>query len=83
MPELDFGLHSWPGYPAPVVASAVRRAAESAGGAGVGSVRVIEMSPFAAEVNVTVARNVSGVVTRAVECALERLRDPSLTRAAS
>jgi hypothetical protein len=81
VPELDFELHAWPGYPSPVVASAVRHAAESAGGgAGVGAVRVTAKSPFAARVRVGVAANVSGVVARAVEAALERLRDPGHSR---
>jgi hypothetical protein len=80
MPELDFDLHTWPGYPAPAVASAVRHAAESAGGAGVSAVRVVAKSPFAARVSVGVAANASGVVARAVEARLERLRDPRLPR---
>ena len=81
MPELDFDLHTWPGYPAPAVAGAVRHAAESAvGGAGVGAVRVVAKSPFAARVSVGVAANVSGVVARAVEARLERLREPGRSR---
>jgi hypothetical protein len=81
MPELDFDLHTWPGYPAPAVASAVRHAAESAGGgARVGAVRVVAKSPFAARVSVGVAANVSGVVGRAVEARLERLREPGQLR---
>ena len=81
MPELDFDLHTWPGYPAPAVAGAVRHAAESAGGgAGVGAVRVVAKSPFAARVSVGVAANVSGVVARAVEARLERLREPGQSR---
>ncbi|MDP9260055.1 MAG: hypothetical protein M3Q31_26365 [Actinomycetota bacterium] len=84
MPELDFDLHAWPGYPAPAVASAVRHAAEAAGGrAGVGAVRVTAKGPFAARVSVGVAANVSGVVARAIEAALGRLRDPGRPRVAS
>jgi hypothetical protein len=30
MPQFDFDLHTWPGYPTPAIASAVRHAAESA-----------------------------------------------------
>jgi hypothetical protein len=83
MPELAFELHAWPGYPAPVVASAVRHAAECAGGgARVGAVRVVPQSPFASRVSVGVAANSSGVVARAVEAALERLRDPGRPRVA-
>jgi hypothetical protein len=77
MPELEFELHSWPGHPAPAVASAVRHAALSAGaGAGVVGVRVAAEGPFAARVRVGVTANLSGVVAREVEATLERLRDP-------
>ena len=79
--ELTFGLHAWPGHPAAVVKSTVMQAAESAaGGHGIGAVHVKPLSPYAAYVNVQVAPNVSGRVTRAVESALGRLRDPTLRR---
>jgi hypothetical protein len=81
MPELTFGLHAWPGHPAAVVKSAVMHAVESAaGGHGIGAVHVKPVSPYAAYVKVQVAPNVSGAVTRAVESALGRLRDPALRR---
>jgi hypothetical protein len=84
VPELTFDLHAWPGYHVAAVATAVRHAATSAGGgAGRGAVRVTAKSPFAARVSVGVTANVSGVVARAVEAALERLRDPGQPRTAA
>jgi hypothetical protein len=73
MPQLEFELHAWPGYPAPVVASVVRRAVSSAS-RGTGAVRVQAYGPFAACVSVCVAANLTGVIARSVEAALERLR---------
>lgn len=76
MPRLDFELHAWPGHPTPVVADAVRHAACSASrGAGVGPVRVTAHGPFAARVSVGVTANLTGVVTRSIEAALQRLRE--------
>jgi hypothetical protein len=75
MPRLEFELHAWPGYPAPVVASVVRRAVSSASrGMGAGPVLVQAHGPFAARVSVCVTANLTGVIARSVEAALERLR---------
>jgi hypothetical protein len=77
MPQLEFELHAWPGYPAPVVASVVRHAVSSAsGGMGGGPVRVQANGPFAARVSVAATANLTGAIARSVEAALERLRDP-------
>jgi hypothetical protein len=81
MPELDFELHAWPGYPASVVEGAVRHAVRRASaGTGVGSVRVIPKGPFAARVTIGAPPSLAGVIARAVDVTLERLRDPSARR---
>jgi hypothetical protein len=77
MPQLEFELHAWPGYPAPVVASVVRHAVSSAsGGIGAGPFRVHGNGPFAARVSVSATADLTGVIARSVEAALERSRDP-------
>jgi hypothetical protein len=74
MPRLEYDLHHWPGYSAPVIASVVRHAVRSANGAErAAAVQVVVKSPFAARVSVDVRANLAGVVARATETTLARL----------